>query len=131
MKWSKIALSSRFYISSRHPQSLKNPSNLICIKISVTPATLFDSQCLMGGKNLFLFTPSCHRSIVLPHPTKFSSNFFHLLELFVPLSGTFGTSQWEKWFQLMELPHASSHVWSCLWSHRSQPFLQKTLKMEW
>ena len=47
MKWAKIALSSGFYISSRHPQSLKNPSNLICIKISVTPATLIDSQCVI------------------------------------------------------------------------------------
>ena len=35
--------------------------------------------------------------------TKFSSNFLYLLELFVPLSGTFCTSQWENWFQLMEL----------------------------
>ena len=45
--------------------------------------------------------------------TKFSSNFLYLLELFVPLSGTFCTSQWENWFQLMELLRAYSHVWSC------------------
>ena len=92
MKWTKIVLSSSFYISSRHPQKPQNPSNLICIKISVTLATPVDSQRIMGGKSLFFLTPSCHQNIVRPHPTEFSSNFFHLLELFVPLGGTFGIS---------------------------------------
>ena len=92
MKWAKNALSSSFYISSKHLKKPQNPIEFNLLQNIVTPATLVDFQRLMGGKSLSLLTPSCHRSIVLPHPTKFSSNFFHLLELFIPLSGTFGTS---------------------------------------
>ena len=108
MKWSKIALSSRFYISSRHPQSLKNPSNLICIKIYVTPATLIDSQCVMvkGPDSPVTFLSPKHR------PS--SSNKIQF-QLFLPI-GTFCPTRWNFWYQLMGKMVPANGTASRLWS---------------